>query len=54
MASTLALSMATGLACVFIGLTLSYYADLAPGGAIVLVAAGAYVVAAGTERLLAR
>jgi zinc transport system permease protein len=53
-ASTLAFSMAIGLASVFIGLTLSYYADLAPGGAIVLVAAGAYVVAAGTERVLAR
>jgi zinc transport system permease protein len=51
-ASALALSMAIGLASVFLGLTLSYYADLAPGGAIVLVAAGAYVVTAGAERLL--
>jgi ABC-type Mn2+/Zn2+ transport system permease subunit len=46
--------MAIGLASVFLGLTLSYYADLAPGGAIVLVAAGAYLVAAAAERLLAR
>jgi zinc transport system permease protein len=45
-ASTFALSMAIGLASVFVGLTVSYYADLAPGGAIVLVAAGAYVLAA--------
>jgi zinc transport system permease protein len=52
-ASTLAFSMAIGLASVFVGLTLSYYADLAPGGAIVLVAAGAYVVTAGAARLLA-
>jgi zinc transport system permease protein len=47
-ASTLTLSMAIGLGSVFVGLTISYYADLAPGGAIVLVAAGAYVVAAAT------
>ena len=30
----------------WLGLTLSYYGDLAPGGAIVLVAAGAFAVAA--------
>src|SRR5262249_1662479 len=47
-ASTLALSMAIGLGSVFVGLTVAYYADLAPGGAIVLVAAGAYAVAAAT------
>ena len=52
-ASTLALAMTIGLASVFVGLTLAYYADLAPGGAIVLVAAGAYVVTAGVERMLA-
>jgi ABC-type Mn2+/Zn2+ transport system permease subunit len=39
---------------VFVGLTISYYADLAPGGAIVLVAAGAYVTAASGARLAAR
>ena len=34
--STLAIAMTIGLLSVFIGLTVSYYADLAPGGAIVL------------------
>jgi zinc transport system permease protein len=52
--STLALSMAIGLASVFIGLTISYYADLAPGGAIVLVAAGAYVAVAAGTRVISR
>jgi zinc transport system permease protein len=51
---TLALSMAIGLGSVFVGLTISYYADLAPGGAIVLVAAGAYVAAAAGARLASR
>jgi zinc transport system permease protein len=41
--STIALSMAIGLASVLAGLTISYYADLAPGGAIVLLAAGVTV-----------
>ena len=43
--STLVLSMAVGLSSVLAGLTLSYYADLPPGGTIVLVAASAVVVA---------
>jgi zinc transport system permease protein len=51
---TFALSMAIGLCSVFVGLTISYYADLAPGGAIVLVAAGAYVAAATGARLASR
>jgi len=42
MRSTLVLSMAIGLASALVGLTISYYADLPPGGAIVLVAAGAF------------
>lgn len=50
-ASTLVYSMAIGLGSVFVGLTVAYYADLAPGGAIVLVAAGAFVAAAAAERL---
>ena len=50
-ASTFVLAMAIGLACVFVGLTVSYYADLAPGGAIVLVAAASFVVAAVVARL---
>ena len=40
MRSTLALAMAIGLASAVLGLTVSYYADLPPGGTIVLVAAG--------------
>ena len=44
--STLLLSMAIGVGAVWVGLSLSYYGDLAPGGAIVLVAAGAFAVAA--------
>ncbi len=48
--STLAIAMTIGLLSVFIGLTVSYYADLAPGGAIVLTAAGAFAVAAVAAR----
>jgi zinc transport system permease protein len=43
--SAILLSMAIGVASVFVGLTVSYYADLAPGGAIVLTAAAAFAVA---------
>jgi zinc transport system permease protein len=43
--STILIAIAIGLASVFAGLTISYYADLAPGGAIVLVAAGSFVLA---------
>jgi len=49
LASTMLLSMAIGLASVLAGLTISYYGDLAPGGVIVLVAAGAFAVAAGAR-----
>ena len=48
--STLAIAMTIGLLSVFIGLTVSYYADLAPGGAIVLTAAAAFTVAAVAAR----
>jgi zinc transport system permease protein len=44
--STLGLAMGIGLGSVTCGLALSYYGDLAPGGTIVLLAAGAFVVAA--------
>lgn len=44
--STLGIAMGVGLASVLVGLTLSYYGDLPPGGTIVLVAAA--VVLAGT------
>jgi zinc transport system permease protein len=42
MRSTLVLAMAIGLGSSLVGLTVSYYADLPPGGTIVLVAAGAF------------
>jgi len=47
MRSTLVLSTAIGLGSALLGLTLSYYADLPPGGTIVLVAAAVYLVALG-------
>jgi zinc transport system permease protein len=47
--STMLLAMAIGLGSVLVGLTISYYANLAPGGAIVLVAAGAFVLASLAE-----
>jgi zinc transport system permease protein len=44
--SALLLAMGIGVASVAVGLTLSFYEDLAPGGAIVLVAAGSVALAA--------
>jgi zinc transport system permease protein len=49
MRSAVLLAMGIGLASVFAGLTLAWYAALAPGGAIVLVAAGAFVVTSAIE-----
>ncbi|HUF01757.1 MAG TPA: metal ABC transporter permease [Gaiellaceae bacterium] len=46
MRSAFGLSLAVGLASVVSGLTVAYYADLPPGGTIVLVAAGAVLLAA--------
>jgi zinc transport system permease protein len=43
MRSALALSMGIGLASALAGLSIAYYADLPPGGTIVLVAGGAYL-----------
>ncbi len=43
--STLGLAMGIGLGAVIVGLTVSYYADLPPGGTIVLTAAGVVLVA---------
>jgi zinc transport system permease protein len=43
--STMLIAMAVGVGSVFVGLTTAYYADLAPGGAIVLVAAASFVLA---------
>src|SRR5689334_2929695 len=50
--STIGLSAAIGLGSVLAGLTVAYYADLPPGGTIVLLAAGAVVAAtvAGAAR----
>ncbi len=45
MRSTLVMAMAIGLGSAIGGLTVSYYADLPPGGTIVLVAASAYLAA---------
>ena len=42
--STMVISMAIGVTAVAIGLTLSYYFNLAPGGAIVLAAAGFFLL----------
>jgi zinc transport system permease protein len=42
MRSTIGLATAIGLGSVLAGLTVAYYGDLPPGGAIVLVAAGAF------------
>jgi zinc transport system permease protein len=44
--STLGFAMAIGVGSVVAGLTVAFYADLAPGGTIVLAAAFAYVVCA--------
>jgi zinc transport system permease protein len=52
--STIAIAMAIGLVSVLSGLTVSYYADLAPGGAVVLVAAAITVAATGARALARR
>jgi zinc transport system permease protein len=54
MRSTLLLSTAIGLGSALAGLTISYYADLPPGGTIVLVAAAAYLVALAVTAASAR
>lgn len=53
MRSTLLVSMATGLGSVLAGLTISYYADIPPGGTIVLVAATTVLVATAASALRA-
>jgi len=54
MRSAFLLSIAVGLVSVLTGLTVSYYADLPPGGTIVLVAAGAFGVALAAGALRGR
>ena len=51
MRSTLLLAMAIGFVCVMAGLSVSYYADLPPGGTIVLLAAGSFVAASSVSAL---
>ena len=46
--------MAFGLGSVHRGLPLAYYADLPPGGTIVLVAAGAFAVCAAGSAVVHR
>jgi len=54
MRSTLVLSMAIGLGSALAGLTVAYYADLPPGGTIVLVAAAVFCLALGWGALRGR
>ena len=49
--SNMLIAIGIGLGSVFVGLTAAYYANLAPGGAIVLVAAGAFVVTSAVDAL---
>jgi len=49
--STIVLATALGLGAVFAGLSLAYYANLAPGGAIVLAAAASVVLASAAGNL---
>ena len=49
--ATLALAMAVGLACALGGLTLAYYANVPPGGAIVLLATATFLVTLAVEAL---
>jgi zinc transport system permease protein len=53
MRSTLVLAMTVGLFSGLTGVTISYYADLPPGGTIVLVAAGAFAALAAVRTLRA-
>jgi zinc transport system permease protein len=54
MRSAFLLSLAIGLASALAGLTISYYADLPPGGTIVLVAAASFGLAALANALRGR
>jgi zinc transport system permease protein len=54
MRSTLLLSMAIGLGSVLAGLTVAYYADLPPGGTVVLAAAGTFLATSGIEAVRSR
>ena len=43
--STILIAMGIGVASAVVGLTIAYYANLAPGGTIVLTSAGAALLA---------
>jgi zinc transport system permease protein len=49
MRSTFLFSLAIGLGSALVGLSIAYYADLPPGGTIVLVAAAAFLVALAND-----
>ena len=51
--STMAISIAFGLASVLVGLTVSYYGDLPPGGTIVLTGTGFFLLASAASALRA-
>lgn len=51
-ASTILLSAAFGVVASVVGLTVSYYANVAPGGAIVLVAAASFALAGSLRWLV--
>ena len=52
--STMGLSVLIGLGSVLAGLTISYYANLPPGGTIVLTATGFFLAATAVEAVRAR
>jgi zinc transport system permease protein len=54
MRSTLGIAMGIGLACALGGLTIAYYGDLPPGGTIVLLAAGSFLVTSAVEAVRSR
>jgi zinc transport system permease protein len=54
MRSTLLLSIVIGLGSVLSGLTVAYYADLPPGGTVVLAAAGTFLATSGIEAVRSR
>jgi zinc transport system permease protein len=54
MRSTLAIAMAIGLVSALGGLTVAYYGDLPPGGTIVLIAAGSFLVTSSIEAVRGR
>jgi zinc transport system permease protein len=54
MRSALGVAMAFGLASVFGGLTIASYADLPPGGTIVLLAGAAFLLTSGLHAVRLR